>query len=296
MKLLQADKRDVLAALAIAQLGFEFGLENTTSMLRQAFARDTYGSLGARLGLAFVAFAQYEQSGDESEFETCDKQLKNVLAIEPDNPHALAQAVLLYLARSEHEQQSGHSSLAQAICQSREPTHATLAASCAEEAWRRGDPTRARALFIHATQADPQLHGAWMQHAMLEFEAGNIRSAQQFLERAIESPWPSIRISARATLGATLDQLGDTPGAIAAYRSARELCDRTKCTVAPDLLFNLGLALSRVGDDEAELAEARAVLEQVSRRADLPQSRKLRVEQALRELDSIRAEHERAKR
>jgi tetratricopeptide (TPR) repeat protein len=295
-RLLSVDQRDPLAGLNLAQTALEFGLEDKAyRVLGQAIESDKTHSLGARLGQALLAFARYEQHDDDA-FRTCEQHLQNVLAVDPGNPHALALAVLLYLLRAEQQDPGSHSQLARAICEEHEGGNAILASSCAEEAWRRGDPGLARTLFVRATRADSDHHGAWMRHGILELEAGNIHSARQYLEQAVHSPWPSIRISAHATLGTALDQLGDTPGAIAAYRSARDLCVRTNRIVPSDLLYNLGLATSRVGGDEAELAEARKLLEEYLVRENPPASRKLRVEHALRELDSIRSEQERAKR
>jgi tetratricopeptide (TPR) repeat protein len=296
-RLLNADHRDPLAGLGLAQTGLEFGLEDAAQrVLRQVIDGDKTHALGARLGTALLAFARYEQHDEEDAFDTCESQLQNVLAVDPGNPHAHALAVLLYLLRAQMHDQGSQSPLALAICQEHEGANATLAASCAEEAWRRGDPGRARTLFVRATRADPDHHGAWLRHGILELEAGNTRSARQYLEQAARSPWPSIRISAQATLGTALDRLGDTPGAIAAYRSARDLCVATDRAVPADLLYNLGLAASRAGDDEAELEEARALLDEYLIRGNPPESRKLRVQQALRELELIRAEHERTKR
>jgi tetratricopeptide (TPR) repeat protein len=296
-RLLRADQRDPLAGLGLAQTGLEFGLEDEAQrVLLQVIEGDKKYALGARLGAALLAFARYEQHDEQDAFNTCEKQLQNLLAVDPGNPYAHAQAVLLYLLRAQLHDQGSQSPLALAICQEHEGANATLAASCAEEAWRRGDPGRARRLFVRATRADPDHHGAWLRHGILELEAGNTRSARQYLEQAARSPWPSIRISAQATLGTALDRLGDTPGAIAAYRIARDLCVATDRAVPADLLYNLGLAMSRAGDDDAELAEARALLDEYLTRGNPPESRKLQVQRALRELELIRAEHERTKR
>jgi tetratricopeptide (TPR) repeat protein len=295
-RLLSIDPRDSLAGLGLAQTALEFGLEDQAQRaLEQAIQTDKAQSLGARLGQALLAFSRYEQH-DEAAFETCELQLQNVLAVEPVNPHALALAVLLYVLRAEQQDPGTPSPLARAICEEHDGGNAILAASCAEEAWRRGDPGLARTLFDRATRVDANHHGAWMRHGMLELEAGNVRSAARYLEQAARSPWPSIRISAHATLGTALERLGDTSGAIAAYRSAWDLCIRTNRGVPPDLLYNLGLAASQAANDEAELAEAHELLEQYLASGNPPETRKLRVQHALRELELIRAEHERAKR
>lgn len=297
-RLLSVDPRDSLAGLGLAQTALEFGLEDEAQReLAQTLERDKTHGLGARLGYALLAFARYEQHDDEESFRTCEHQLQNVLAVDPGNPHARALAVLLYLLRAQKQDLGSPAPLARAICEEHEGADAAvLASSCAEEAWRRGDPALARTLFVRATRVDPDHHGAWMRHGVLELEAGNLRSARQCFEQAVRSPWPSIRISAHATLGTALDQLGDMAGAIAAYRTALDLCVRTDRAVPPDLLYNLGLAASQVGDDEAELAEARALLEEYLTRGNPSASRKLRVQHALRELELIHAEHERAKR
>jgi tetratricopeptide (TPR) repeat protein len=296
-RLLSIDHGDSLAGLGLAQTALEFGFEiQAQRVLDQAVQSDKTHALGARLGQALLAFALYEQHDVEEAFRICERHLQNVLAVDPDNPHAHALAVLLYLLRAQMQDPGSHSPLARAICEEHEGAHAALATSCAEEAWRRGNPGLARTLFVRATRADPDHHGAWMRHGILELEAGNLRSARQYLEQAARSPWPSIRISAHATLGTALDQLGDTAGAIAAYRTARDLCARTNRSVPPDLLYNLGLAASQIGDGEAELAEARTLLEEYLSRGNPSASRKLRVQHALRELELIAAEHERAKR
>jgi tetratricopeptide (TPR) repeat protein len=296
-QLLGADQRDPLAGLGLAQTALEFGLEaDADRVLRDAIQTDKVQATGARLGHALLAFARYEQQAAEDAFNTCELQLQNILAVEPGNGYARALAVLLYLLRAQMQDPGSHSPLARAICQEHEDSNAMLASSCAEEAWRRGDPTLARTLFVRAIRIDPDHHGAWMRHGILELEAGNVRSARQYLEQAIDSPWPSIRISAHATLGTALERLGDTPAAMAAYRTARDLCIRTNRAVPADLLYNMGLAASRVGDDEAELAEARMLLEEYSSRGNPPESRKLRVQEALRELELIRAEQERTQR
>jgi Flp pilus assembly protein TadD len=151
-------------------------------------------------------------------------------------------------------------------------------------------------LFVQATKADPEHHGAWLRLGVLELEAGNLRSARQYAEQATRSPWPSIRLPAHTTLGVALDRLGDTPGAIASYTAAWELCVGMDRAVPPDLLYNLGLAASRIADDEGELDRAQAILEQWLAIADTPHAQQLRVQQALAELASIRAEHQRTQR
>jgi Flp pilus assembly protein TadD len=295
--LLTADQTDALAGLGVAQTALEFGLEQEAArVLTQALESDKTHALGARLGLALLELTRYEQQHDEAAFGACETQLRNVLAVDAGNPHAHALVVLLYLLHAQVQDSGSHAALARNICQEHADAESTLAASCAEEAWRRGDPGLARTLFARATRADPNHHGAWVRHGMLELEAGNVRSARRYLEQAVRSPWPSIRISAHATLGTALDRLGDVPGAIAAYRTARDLCIRTHRVVPSELLYNLGLAVSRVGDDEAELADARKLLEEYLTREDPPAARKLRVQQALSELELIRAEQQRAKR
>jgi tetratricopeptide (TPR) repeat protein len=295
-QLLTANSRDARSGLALAQTAIEFGLhESGDAALRQVLEGEKVHAIGARLGLSLLALARYETSADPADFKTSEDQLRNVLAVEPDNPHALAQAVLLYLLRAEKEP-GRHTPLARTICQEHEGTHASLAASCAEEARRRGDPRGARSLFVQATKADPEHHGAWLRLGVLELEAGNLRSARQYAEQATRSPWPSIRLPAHTTLGVALDRLGDTPGAIASYTAAWELCVGMDRAVPPDLLYNLGLAASRIADDEGELDRAQAILEQWLAIADTPHAQQLRVQQALAELASIRAEHQRTQR
>jgi len=295
-RMLTANSRDERSGLALAQTAIEFGLQEPgEAALKQVLQGERVHAIGARLGLSLLAFARYEASADPADFSTCEDQLRNVLAVEPDNPHALAQAVLLHLLRAEKEP-GRHAPLARTICQEHEPHHASLAASCAEEARRRGDPQGARSLFVRATQADPEHHGAWLRLGILELEAGNLRSARQYVEQAARSPWPSIRLTAHTTLGVTLDRLGDTPGAIASYTAAWELCIGMDRAAPPELLYNLGLAASRIADDEAELARAQAILEQWLAITDTPHAQKLRVQQALAELESIRAEYQRTQR
>ncbi len=294
-RLLTANSRDVRAGLELGQTAIEFGLQASgEEALQGVLEGEKVHAFGARLGLALLAFARYEASADPADFATGESHLRNVLAVEPGNPHALAHVVLLYLLRAEND--PGYAPLARTICQEHEPSHASLAASCAEEARRRGDPQRARDLFARATKADPEHHGAWLRLGVLELEAGNLRSARYYVEQATRSPWPSIRLSANTTLGVTLDRLGDTADAIVAYTAAWDLCVGMNRAAPPDLLFNLGLAASRIAEDEAEIARAQAILEQWLAIADRPQAQKLRVQQALAELDSIRAEHQRTQR
>lgn len=295
-RLLSANSKDALSGLALAQTAIEFELQpQGEAALQQVLEGDKVHALGARLGLALLYFARYEANADGGDFRASEGQLRNVLAIEPEHPHALAQAVLLYLLRAEKEA-GRHAALAQAICQEREPTHASLAASCAEEAWRRGDPQRARELFAHAARADPEHHGAWLRWGTLELEAGNLRSARQYVEHATRSPWPSVRLTAHITLGVAFERLGDTREAVTAYAAARDLYVAMSRTVPPDLLYNLGLAASRIAEGEAEIANAEAILELWQEIEFTSHEQQLRVQQALDELDSLRAEYERTQR
>ncbi len=295
-RLLNRDPGDALAGLGLAQTALEFGLEDRAAVLLARVVDDnrTYAH-GGRLGAALLAFARYEADAEPGELERGENHLRNVLAVEPGHPHALAQAVLLYLLGDEREAGS-YAPLARAICSERDPDHAALAGACAEEAWRRGAPERARELFARATRLDPDAHGAWLRWAILELEAGNLRSARRYLEQATRSPWPSLCSFAGLTLGVVLDRLGDTPGAIASYEQALDLLERCDRPAPPELLYNLGLALTRIADSEAELARAQALLERYLADAQAPEHARLRVQQALAELELIRAEHQRAQR
>jgi Flp pilus assembly protein TadD len=297
-RLLTANPADAVLGLGLAQTAIEFGLQERGEVtLQQVLQANKVHGFGARLGLALLSFARYEAHGNQLDFEASEEHLRNILAIEPENPHALAQAVLLYLLRADKEP-GRHAPLARTICSEHEPLHASLAASCAEEARRRGDPQRARSLFVQATRADPEHHGAWLRLGILELEAGNLRSARQYLEHATRSAWPSIYLTAHTTLGVALDRFGDTQGAFESYSRAWELCVRMdrESAAPPDLLYNLGLAASRIAVDEHEIARARGFLELWLMRHDSPHAHKLRVQQALAELESIRAEYERTQR
>lgn len=295
-RLLEANSADAMAGLGLAQTGLEFGLEQpATSVLERVLDGDETEAVGARLGLALLAHAHYEAQLDAAEFESGEFQLRNVLAVDGGNPHALALAVLLYLLRADRRG-DGHAALALAICQDHEPIHASLAASCGEEALRRGDPARARELFDRAIQADPEHGGAWLRWGLLELGVGNLHVARHAFEQAARSPWPSIRVSAHATLGVTLDRLGDTPAAITAYREALQLCERSDHPIPPDLLFDFGVAASRLASSDIELSEAQTLLELYLASGDPPPPRQLQVQHALAELASVRAEHERAQR
>lgn len=295
-RLLKADPGDGEAGLGLAQTALEFGLEaRAEEQFQHAVDLDSTASLGARLGLARLAFARYEQSGAQATFDSSQKQLRNVLAVDSDNPRALALAVLFHLRRAERRA-GDRAPLARAICEEREPVHASLAASCGEEARRRGDPARARELFARALRADPKHHGAWLRWGRLELDVGNLRAARRDFERAADSPWPSLRVEAQAMLGVALDRLGDTRAAIAAYTAARDTCERSDRQPPPELLFNLGLAASELASTEAELDEAQAALERYLELAEPSDARRLQVQRALTELESIRAENERAQR
>ena len=294
-RLLEVDQRDALAGLGLARVGVEFGLEaEARGLLAERVDDNRKTALGGRLGLALLAMREYEETPSDDAFHQAQSQLRNVLAVEGQNPHARALAVVLYLERADIEggTGAGHSPLAQAICEGQLLDSAALLASCAEEAARRGEPDLARTLFAEAWASEGEHHAAALRHGVFELRVDNLRRARTLLEQALASPWPSIRIAAQTGLGATLERLGDSPSAIEAYRAALELSRMLERPDPPALAYDLGLALVRAGQTKADFDEAERLLEYYARTGEPDSTQRLRVRQAERALASIRAEAE----
>lgn len=174
-----------------------------------------------------------------------------------NGPRAEAASPRQSLALARAAEAAGDLTLALAHCRAAvrdEPRHAQALVGVGLALYRHGRIGDATAAFRDATDAQPDLAGAWGNLAAMLGESGQVTDALAALDRALAlNP---VLAELHALRGDLLRLRGEIAGSVAAYAHAVELRPG-----APDLLNKLGCAQRRAGDAVAAAASLRRTLE-----------------------------------
>jgi tetratricopeptide (TPR) repeat protein len=174
------------------------------------------------------------------EISSARQRIATSLTVNAKNPAALLLAGRI--ARSEKDFDAALSYLKRAAALG---TNREVLLETARTLDQAGAGREAQPAWRAVLQAFPHSHEAMARLGRLCWEAGALSEASQLLERAVAGDCPA---SAWFDLGVVRQDLGDQPGAAAAYRQAL-----TKNPAYAEAAVNLGIALQESGDLDAAM-------------------------------------------
>jgi len=237
------------------------------------------------LGLGLLAYEAYLASGRQADFTRAESQIRSALAVQSDDPYALAGAILLYLARGATT--PSYLELVRKLCDQDRPPSAEVLTACAQVSFAVGNPTRGNARYSEAVLQDPTLFPAWLLWGKQALAAGRIEQAAHHFGQASATVLPSLQYAAFLGLGAAKFLQGDFQEAARAYKAAAKAHAHGKKVVPANmpagLQYNLGLVLAQQSGKEIQVS-AIEWLEAYLKNPDAVPARRLRARLAVETL------------
>ncbi len=234
------------------------------------------------LGQGLLSYESFLKTGEDADFVSAQAEIRAALAVKPDDPYALASAIVLYLARG--QQVPSYLELVRKLCDQEAGKAAVVLAACARVSFAVGDPVGGNTRFRQSLEKQPDLYAAWLLWGRHALEAGRLGEAVRNFEQASKSRQPGLKYGAYLGLGSSRFLQGDFAAADRAFRAAAHAYTRAKPVlphaVPAALQYNLGLALALQPDEKTQ-REALQWLGAYLDNADADPQRLLRARQTI---------------